>query len=99
MRLDLFLKTSRLIKRRTVAREMCDTGRVFVNGHEAKPAREITPGDRIILKFAIREIELEVLAMPAPAARKAAPVDPYRVISEKRLSRDKDVWNENLSSS
>ncbi len=47
MRLDLFLKTSRLVKRRTVAQEMCVAGRVLVNGNEAKPAKEVKQGDVI----------------------------------------------------
>ncbi len=97
MRLDLFLKTSRLIKRRAIAREMCDNGRVLVNGREAKPAKEVKPGDVITLKFSSKKIELEVLGVIAASSRKTPLEEPYRIKSETRLPKEKDLWNENLS--
>ena len=51
MRLDKFLKVSRLIKRRTVANEACDAGRVLVNGKTAKASVKVTPGDVIEIQF------------------------------------------------
>jgi ribosomal 50S subunit-recycling heat shock protein len=98
VRLDLFLKTSRLIKRRTLAREMCDTGRVLVNGHDAKPAKEVRQGDVITLKFSTRIIDLEVLSEPAAPSKKIRPEDTYRITSETRLPKE-NIWNENHSSS
>lgn len=98
MRLDLFLKASRLVKRRSVAREMCDNGRVLVNGRESKPAKEVKQGDVITLKFSSRIIDLEVLTLTA-SSKKASPEELYKVKSETRLPKDKDLWSENLSSS
>jgi ribosomal 50S subunit-recycling heat shock protein len=97
VRLDLFLKTSRLIKRRTIAREMCDSGRVFVNGHEAKPSKEVRQGDVITLKFSSRIIDLEIFGMPAASSRKTPPEELYRVRAETRVPREKDLWSENPS--
>lgn len=97
MRLDLFLKTSRLIKRRAVAREMCDTGRVFVNGRDAKPAKEVRRGDVITLRFSTRTVDLEVLSEPVSPSKKILPEDVYRVISETRRTKERDPWNEDPS--
>jgi ribosomal 50S subunit-recycling heat shock protein len=96
VRLDLFLKTSRLIKRRAIAREMCDAGRVLVNGHESKPAKEVRQGDIITLKFSSRIMKIDVLGTPA-SAKKASSEDVYKVRSERRLPKEEDLWNENLS--
>ncbi len=97
MRLDVFLKTSRLIKRRTLAREMCENGRVLVNGFEAKPAKEVKPGDIITLKFSSRNLDLEVLGVPAAASRKALPGEFYRIVSQSRPLKEKDLWDKDLS--
>ena len=64
MRLDKFLKVSRLIKRRTVANEVSDTGRVFVNGTPAKPAKQIKEGDEIRIEYANRTVCAKVLKVP-----------------------------------
>jgi len=86
VRLDLFLKTSRLVKRRTVAQEMCGSGRVLVNGHEAKPAKEIGTGDSLRLSFSTRTIVIEVLTVPASSKNvKVLPDEMYRVISDQRV--------------
>ena len=61
MRLDKFLKISRLIKRRTVANEACDAGRVFVNGKPAKASLKVKPGDIIEIQFGTRTVKVEVL--------------------------------------
>ncbi|MGI6650113.1 MAG: RNA-binding S4 domain-containing protein [Bacillota bacterium] len=63
MRLDKFLKVSRLIKRRTVAKEVCDAGRVEVNGRPAKSATEVKPGDTIVIGFGPRQLKVEVVAL------------------------------------
>ncbi len=81
MRLDKFLKVSRIIKRRPVAKEACEGGRVKVNGQTAKPGRSIGPGDRLEIAFGNRTLEVEVLEVrshvPAAAAQ-----DLYEVIRE-----------------
>jgi ribosomal 50S subunit-recycling heat shock protein len=96
VRLDLFLKTSRLIKRRAIAREMCDAGRVLVNGHESKPAKEVRQGDIITLRFASRIMEIDVLGTPA-SLKKASAEDVYKVRSEMRLPKEEELWSKNLS--
>ncbi len=63
MRLDKFLKVSRLIKRRTVANEACDAGRVMVNDKPAKASVNVKPGDIITIGFGNRETKVEVLAI------------------------------------
>lgn len=97
MRLDLFLKTSRLIRRRATARDMCDTGHVLVNGRDAKPAKEVRPGDVITLRFSTRTVELEVLSEPVLPPKKIRQEDTYRVTSETRQAKERDPWNENPS--
>lgn len=89
MRLDLFLKTSRLVKRRTVAQELCESGTVLVNGLVAKPARPVRAGDRITLKFPSRTIEIEVVHVPLSSKRQA-PEPPVRVVSETRAQQDRN---------
>ena len=66
MRLDKFLKVSRLIKRRTVANEACDAGRVMVNGKPAKASAQIKPGDVIEIQFGTRNVKAEVLNCRIP---------------------------------
>ena len=61
MRLDKYLKVSRLIKRRTVANEACDNGLVTVNGKPAGASYEVKEGDQISLRFGVRTIPVEVL--------------------------------------
>ena len=63
MRLDKFLKVSRLIKRRTVANEACDAGRVLVNGKTAKASVKVKPGDVIEIQFGTRTVKVEVLEL------------------------------------
>ena len=65
MRLDKFLKVSRLIKRRTIANEVTDTGRVFVNGNPAKPAKQLKEGDIIRIEYANRSLNFKVVKVPA----------------------------------
>ena len=61
MRLDKFLKVSRLIKRRTVANEACDAGRVLVNDKPAKASVKVKPGDIIEIQFGTRTVKVDVL--------------------------------------
>ena len=61
MRLDKFLKVSRLIKRRTVANEACDAGRVSVNGQIAKASVKVKAGDIIEIQFGTKTVKVEVL--------------------------------------
>lgn len=60
MRLDKYLKVSRLIKRRTVANEACDAGRISINGKVAKASVNVKVGDVITIKFGTKEVSVEV---------------------------------------
>ena len=64
MRLDKFLKVSRLIKRRTVANTVSEMGRVLVNGNSAKPAKQLKIGDIIEIEYASKTEKVEVLVIP-----------------------------------
>ena len=64
MRLDKFLKVSRLIKRRTVANEVSEMGRVLINGNSAKPAKQIKENDIITIEYANRTVKAKVLKVP-----------------------------------
>ena len=81
MRLDKFLKVSRLIKRRTVANEACDSSRVLVNGKLAKPSYNVKLGDEITITFGSKEITVRVL-MIKETTKKAESVGMYEIISE-----------------
>ncbi len=63
MRLDKYLKVSRLIKRRTVANEACDAGRVLINGNVAKAGTNVKIGDKITIQFGNKEVNVEVVAV------------------------------------
>lgn len=84
MRLDKFLKVSRVIKRRTLAKEVCESGRVAVNDRVAKPSTEIKPGDTLELDFGTKRIKIEVLDTPNTIRADQAK-DLYRVIEETRI--------------
>ena len=79
MRLDKYLKVSRLIKRRTVANEACDNGRVTLNGKIARASAEVKPGDIIAISFGDKEVRAEVLAVQE-TVRKDATGDLFRYL-------------------
>ena len=72
MRLDKFLKVSRRIKRRTVANEACDAGRVLVNGKTAKASVKVKPGDVIEIQFGTRTVKVEVLDLQETTKKEEA---------------------------
>lgn len=79
MRLDKFLKVSRLIKRRTVANEACDAGRVLVNGKVAKASQNVKAGDVLEIQFGTRTVKAEVLDVQ-DTARKEEAKELYRYL-------------------
>lgn len=81
MRLDKFLKVSRIIKRRTLAKEICDGGGVEVNRRPAKAGTDIKPGDIITVRIGSRWQTVEVLATPDSIPANQAR-DTYRVLTE-----------------
>ena len=73
MRLDKYLKVSRLIKRRTVANEACDSERVEVNGRQVKASYQVKVGDIIEITFGQRKLKVEVLQVSETASKSDAP--------------------------
>ena len=79
MRLDKYLKVSRLIKRRTVANEACDNGRISVNGRVVKASYDVKVGDRIEITMGTRTVAVEVLEV-ADSVRKDDAAGMYKEI-------------------
>ena len=73
MRLDKYLKVSRLIKRRTVANEACDAGRLSVNGKVAKASYDVKQGDIIEVRFGSKTLKVEVINVSEHATKSDAP--------------------------
>lgn len=61
MRLDKFLKVSRIIKRRTVAKDICDAGKITVNGRVAKAGTDVVPGDELDIRFGEKVLQVRIL--------------------------------------
>lgn len=81
MRLDKYLKVSRLIKRRTVANEACDSARISVNGKQAKASYDVKLGDLISVSFGSKNVTVKVLDIKE-TTKKSEAVGMYEVISE-----------------
>lgn len=77
MRLDKYLKVSRLIKRRTVANEVSDMGRVFVNSNPAKPSKQLKENDIIEIEYAKHTVKVKVLKIPQGAVSVQEAADLY----------------------
>ena len=94
MRLDKYLKISRLIKRRTVANEACDNGRVTLNGRVARASAEVKPGDIIGISFGNRETRVEVLTVQENV-RKEAAADMFRYLPVEEKAEGDSSSEEN----
>jgi ribosomal 50S subunit-recycling heat shock protein len=86
MRLDLFLKASRLCPRRTVAQKICDAGRVSINGTAAKSSHAVKPGDKIVIQSRAKLLKIRVLSVPTAGqtSRKEAG-NLYEIVSEESM--------------
>ena len=82
MRLDRYLKVSRLIKRRTLAKEVAENQRILVNGQLAKPAKELKIGDKITIEFGNKFVTVKVLSLDV-SIKKADAVNMYEFIKEE----------------
>lgn len=82
MRLDKFLKVSRLIKRRTVANKVSEQGRIYVNGTIAKPAKQLKEGDIITIVQAQSEVKVKILRVPNNNVSIQEASTLYEVLSE-----------------
>ena len=83
MRLDKYLKVSRLIKRRTVANDACDASRISVNGKPAKASYDVKLGDEITVSFGTKSITVRVLDIKE-TTKKTEAVGMYEIISEQQ---------------
>ena len=81
MRLDKFLKVSRLIKRRTVANDVSEQGRVLLNGNPAKPAKQIKEGDIITILYSGGELVVKVLKVPEGNVSVQQAAELYEIIN------------------
>jgi ribosomal 50S subunit-recycling heat shock protein len=89
MRLDLFLRASRLCPRRAVAQKLCDAGLVFVNGHLAKSAHSVKAGDEVTIRLPDRKTTVRVRGIPLTrqTSRKNAGAL-YEVLKNERFDQD-----------
>lgn len=85
MRLDKFLKVSRVIKRRTLAKEICDNGQVSLNGRTAKAGSEVKPGDIVSLNIGARRLKIEILSVRESVPAKQA-CDLYNILEEAYIN-------------
>jgi len=84
VRLDKFLKVSRIIKRRTLAKEACDRQQVKINGRAAKAGNEVQPGDEVEISFGQRRLKIKIIIVrEAVPAKQAA--DLYVILEDIRL--------------
>ncbi len=83
MRLDKFLKVSRLIKRRTLAKEVAENERILVNGKAAKPSKEIKVGDEITIEFGNKDVTVRVASLEV-STKKADAINLYEFIKKKK---------------
>ncbi len=84
MRLDKYLKVSRLVKRRTLAKELCDNGRVEVNGRTAKAGTEVQIGDSLSIRYGSRITNVKI-AKIVEQARKEQAGELYQILGEERI--------------
>ena len=84
MRLDKYLKVSRLIKRRTTANEACDSARVCVNGQTAKPSHDVKLGDILTISFGSKQLTVRVLDLKE-TTKKSEAIGMYEIISEGNM--------------
>ena len=81
MRIDKFLKVSRIIKRRTIANEVADAGRIIVNGRQVKASYTVKEGDEITIQFGTKPVTVKVISLTIPSAKDIAR-EMYQVITE-----------------
>lgn len=90
MRLDKYLKVSRIIKRRTVAKEVADKGRIKVNGILAKSSTDLKMNDQIEIQFGNKLLTVKVFEMK-DSTKKEDALKMYEIISEKRIEADEKI--------
>lgn len=86
MRLDQFLKWSRVILRRTLAKDTCDAGRVTVNGQEAKAGREVRVGDTVSIRLPKRQLTFRILSIPNHAPGKEGAREMVEIVGSEQVT-------------
>lgn len=87
MRLDKFLKVSRLVKRRTMAKEVCDQGRVELNGRTAKSSSTVKLGDNLAIRYGNRLVTVQIERI-VDTTKKDEAATMYTLVSEERLNQE-----------
>lgn len=90
MRIDKFLKVSRILKRRTVSKELALNQRIEINGRVVKPSHEVLVGDIVGITFGNRKMEVRVLSVKE-VKKKTEAADMYEIVSESRVEREENV--------
>ncbi|HEX8832961.1 MAG TPA: RNA-binding S4 domain-containing protein [Abditibacteriaceae bacterium] len=90
MRLDAFLKQTGLIKRRPVAKAMCDGGKIARNGKVSKASDEVRAGDTLRISFGTRNVDVKIIMVPTGNVAKAARDDYFQITGEEQLADDFD---------
>ncbi len=85
MRVDKYLQTVGIFKRRTVAREVCDEGVVEINGHQAKSGKTVQAGDRIDIHLYYRELSIEDCKVPSCVVPKKERPDFFRILQDRKI--------------
>lgn len=91
MRIDKFLKVSRILKRRTVSKELALNDRVEINGKPVKPSHEVKAGDTVAVRFGSRLLEVRVLSVQEPRKKQEAS-EMYEIIRESRIAQPEAEW-------
>ena len=86
LRIDLFLKRSRLVKRRPLAATLCDNGYVKINGRETAPGKPVRVGDRVEIQYARKRVIVEVIEIPGKGAKKQD--EYYKLILEELIEEE-----------
>jgi ribosomal 50S subunit-recycling heat shock protein len=86
MRLDKFLKVSRLAKRRADAKEALDAGRIELGGRAVKPAHVVKVGDELLIHYASRDVRVRILALPERPGARVKPESLYTVLEERKTA-------------
>ncbi|MGG3890577.1 RNA-binding S4 domain-containing protein [Metabacillus fastidiosus] len=87
MRLDKFLKVSRLIKRRTLAKEIADQGRITINGVTAKASSSVKIGDELLIRFGQKLVTVRIEDLK-DTTRKEDAANLYTIVSEERIAEE-----------
>ncbi len=90
MRLDKFLKVSRLIKRRTLAKEVADQGRITINGNVAKASSTVAAGDEMTIRFGNKIVTVAVSSIKEHAKKEEAS-DMYEIIREEKVNSEESM--------